>query len=83
MSYATTSSIHLQFATEPPRVRVHSYTDTPPIAAVIVDDGALTIASTCPADLLLLADALTDAARQLSDELDKAAAREVNAAVTA
>ena len=31
----------------------------------------MTISATSPADLLLVADAFTDAARRLSDELDK------------
>lgn len=73
------TAIHLHLDGDLPVVHLHGAQMPRPCAAVGLDHGALTVFATTPADLLLLAEAFTDAARQLSQELDKAAAREMNA----
>lgn len=71
----TTTELHLGYGEKPPKVTVHRYPTAAPIVTVDLDGRALTVTSTDPARLRVLADAFTDAARQLSDELDKHAAQ--------
>lgn len=66
---------------EPPlRVRISAYPTAAPLATVALDGDRLEVTGHDPAHLRCIAEAFTDAARQLSDELDKHAARQVNEA---
>lgn len=84
---SATTSLHISPTTEPPRPVLHTYPSSRPIGAVKLDGYAITVAATDPAHLRLIAEAFTDAARQLADELDRDAARamaaEARAAVPA
>lgn len=75
-----TTSLHLQDNT---KLDTHVFTyedsETPALGSVEVEGGLRIVAKT-PTQLLVLAEALTDTARRLSDELDRAAARAINAA---
>lgn len=69
---STTTSLHITASTALPRAALYTYPSDAPIAAVRLDDGAVTISSKEPAHLLLIAEAFTDAARRLSQQLDLA-----------
>lgn len=76
-----TSSLVLDHDREPPEVALHTYRKGEPVGAVRFD-GSLTIQSCDPADLRGAAEAFADAARLLTDELDREAARAMSGAQT-
>jgi hypothetical protein len=75
-----TASIHLDTDPQPPYAALLDVAGRPAAYVHIAD---LSIYGRNPAHLHLLAEALTDAARQLSDELDRIAAAQVNKAQAA
>lgn len=73
-----TTSVHLDDSTRP---QVHLYASgTSPTFAGVHLDGKVQLLAFEPAQLVLIAEACTDAARQLSQQFDLEAARAVNAA---
>lgn len=77
---STRTSLIITEHTPRPNAGVSTYTTRSPIGYVSLDDGAVDVSAVDPARLLLIAEAFTDAARQLSQQLDVDAARATNAA---
>lgn len=70
MSIYTRTSLVLTAKTPPPTVRVDAHQAQSPTGTVRLDGGSLSIQSSTPAYLMLLAEAFTDCARQLAAAAD-------------